>query len=584
MQVRLIRISGSRGAERGRQEEILEVSELSIGRGTTNILDLDGLDVFLEHARIVLREDTPHIESVGFSSITSANGQPATSLPLALGAVAHIGNWEIARIADTGDEAFSLEVCRRVPLSDPIEALTAKTQPGNPHHRTIPNFFVWSAILFAALFLVVRPWLPELSSAGKRAWMPGPLAPDHRYFGSECASCHTDFASTPSSKCSTCHTNTPSHVSEHKTTPALEAMECRHCHIDHRGEAALLTVSDAVCVDCHGNIAAHSNDSQLGNASDFATVHPEFRLFLADPGSDGPPEGFRVIDWSPSAKESPGIKFSHLHHAGDFLPRREGTGLELLQCGACHEPDKAAAYMKPIVFEEHCQSCHGIAAPDPLLADLELTHGAFADVRLEIQAALVRRGLLGDDPSMPSEPSKLLDFAKAGGLKPLDGLLSFDTLPNRVGRAAEDVLRRSCESCHHLLPDAKSNDDEVVLPVAMTNVWLHNSQFPHHSHSAQRCAECHPTAAVYSPSTRGAPRPPGSMRDNVPYGLSTPEELFAETSLRPSEHASDIMLPGREKCRSCHDSSVSKNDRVWTTCVDCHDFHEWKNRFGNPYR
>ena len=128
------------------------------------------------------------------------------------------------------------------------------------------------------------------------------------------------------------------------------------------------------------------------------------------------------------------------------------------------------------------------------------------------------------------------------------------------------------------------DDDQVIVPVAMTNIWMRHSQFPHGSHSAQRCAECHPTAAVYSPSTPGMIRPAASMRKQVPYGLSTPQELLAETNRLPSEHASDIMLPGQDKCRSCHDSVASRNNRVSTPCVDCHDFHEWKNRFGNPYR
>jgi hypothetical protein len=584
MQVRLIRIAGSRGAERGRQEELLEVSELSIGRGTANDLDLDGLDVLLEHACIVLRSGTPYVESLGFSPIPFENGQSATSSPLVMGEAIYIGAWSLVRVLDTGDEDFSIEVCRRVPLTDAIESLSARTQSGNPDRRAIPNLLVWSAIILTALILVARPWLPELSTAGKFAWMPGPIASNHQYFASECSTCHVSFKSTPSSKCATCHTDTPSHVASPKSTLELDSMECRYCHVDHRGAATFLSVADKVCVNCHGDISAHSKDSPLGNASDFAAQHPEFRLFLATTGLEEPQEEFRVIDWSPTAKESPGIKFSHLHHAGDFLPRREGSGLELLQCGACHQTDRSTSYMKPIVFEEHCESCHGIAAPDPLLTGLEFSHGSFAEVRLEVQGAFLRRGLLRDGPIGASGPKELVRFSEAAGVKPLDGLFSIETLPIRLGRAAEDVLHRSCEGCHDLLPNATSDDDQVVVPVAMTDVWLHHSQFPHGSHSALRCAECHPTAAVYSPSTPGATRPPESMRNQVPYGLSTPEELLAETHLLPSDHASDIMIPGQEKCRSCHDSVASENNRIGTSCVDCHDFHEWKNGFGNPYR
>jgi predicted CXXCH cytochrome family protein len=575
MKVRLIRILGLRELDRGREEELLDVQALRIGRGTSNDVQLTGLDIGLSHAQVVIRGGDPYLEF-----LTKAAAQQPR--PLEMGRPVPLGGWELTRLEPPDDEDLVLEVCRVRKDADPGASLAERTETGRRGSSSGSSWLTWGAILCVVTALV----LAAGDRTGERiAWMPGPIAWEHAYFESDCEQCHTAFKSTPSKKCATCHVDTPNHVPTVELTDELASQACRSCHIEHRGQNMLLAVTDAVCLSCHQDIEAHAHNPPFGDITAFETEHPEFRLFLTQADENGPLPTFDIIEWSPNARENPGIFFSHLHHAGDILPGAGGLEPALLPCDACHQTDVSGSYMRPISFEQHCQSCHEISATDPVLAGTSFTHGTFAAVRAEVEEKLLRRGLLkrGLEPS-DARDRALLPLVDPARQPPLLGELTVSSARARADETLEDILQRSCAPCHALLPGPKVSDDHVVVPVAMTNIWMHHAQFSHQRHQGMQCGTCHPTAAVYAPAAPGVTRPAHTNRTAVPYGLRTPSQLLAEKGMHPSTLATDVMIPGQDSCRTCHVSGAAPKNHVQNRCVDCHDFHAWKHQFGNPYR
>jgi predicted CXXCH cytochrome family protein len=74
-------------------------------------------------------------------------------------------------------------------------------------------------------------------------------------------------------------------VTGHAPTAELQAQlfgrtRCAACHADHKGDAGLVRSDSGLCAACHRDLKRRFADTKLGNASDFAKAHPEFRLAL----------------------------------------------------------------------------------------------------------------------------------------------------------------------------------------------------------------------------------------------------------------------------------------------------------------
>lgn len=68
---------------------------------------------------------------------------------------------------------------------------------------------------------------------------------------------------------------------------------------------------------------------------------------------------------------------------------------------------------------------------------------------------------------------------------------------------------------------------------------LPNSTFNHYAHQAVACDSCH-------------------------------------NKVRTSKETSDVLIPGIETCRQCHNADPTKVGAAEDNCFLCHQYHDWK--------
>jgi len=105
------------------------------------------------------------------------------------------------------------------------------------------------------------------------------------------------------------------------------------------------------------------------------------------------------------------------------------------------------------------------------------------------------------------------------------------------------ALFPGCAYCHEVKPSAAQ--EPIVTKPVTPDRWYVHAQFNHAAHITMTCEECH------APS-------PGSKLHNA----DSPDVL-------KSEKTSDINLPDKASCVTCH----SAKGRVVSTCATCHDYH-----------
>lgn len=389
-------------------------------------------------------------------------------------------------------------------------------------HRPRPDAFrrwYWLAALVACL-LAAAAWLGFGAVVGERQYLPGPLTPAHATFGERCAHCHVSFASTPDEKCLTCHS--PRVHSEFE----LAAPACRDCHVEHRGGDLLLTSNDRACVDCHANLQSRRTPQVATRITGFAD-HPEFAPLRAGAGD-------------PTA-----LRFNHRLHLSSANLN------EKLACASCHVAEADGRYMRPIVFETHCERCHalqvteGVPAP---MSEIKAPHVAPAEIRPALSAALLALGARRADEIFAADRSVLLPGRAARG--PIDesqSLLEFQRKYLGLFEAAlyhpfvdsAPLLENNqhCFLCHVQGDD--TTDEGAGLPLVVETKlparWLPRGGFSHRRHDKLPCATCHP-------------------------------------AVEESEATADVNLPAPQVCAQCHADEVSQS--AGTECTLCHVYHD----------
>jgi predicted CXXCH cytochrome family protein len=396
---------------------------------------------------------------------------------------------------------------------------------------------VWGR-LFWAVFLASAVGAALLFALGPPTlYQAGPVAPAHSSFNEDCARCHTEpfqavrrlhpFAgaahSVPDSACLGCHDGPP-----HNDQAAAPA--CAGCHREHRGRERLTDVADAFCTDCHRDLKrGDGRPSEVQNvAGDFAGSHPPFRLPSAD--------GSR-------------IKFNHQVHLNPEGVRGPGPDAERLDCASCHQPDGGRRSMKPVNYEAHCSRCHPLALPLAgvwLRQDLNEAADAYRAKTAPHPdpgegAAAVRAAVRHRLTELAEQHLGLLAPENAKGAeRPIAGRLRLFAeaardQPSWVGhqlRLAEKVLFEGpggCRYCH--VPQGPPPSAEF-LSTDIPARWFRHAEFDHDSHRAVGCAECH--------------------------------------AARGSSKAGDVLLPGVDLCRRCH----NPREGVRSACVICHAYHD----------
>lgn len=455
-------------------------------------------------------------------------------------------------------------------------------------HKRLDSAERWQVYLSIAVIVPIGFWLAAncLSGIGGREqYSPGPLANVHmRADGRsiECLECHVSghalrpdavhvwtvssadkWTRPTDQKCRDCH-----QVHEHSPHETASTVgSCASCHTDHHGHDFSLTrLDDVACTQCHADlgrftVATHQPGIAPSITAFSAEHHPEFRSLGKDPGH---------------------IKFSHARHLalGLRLPgERVGMAMTLgdipgsreryqvagqldgdlvqLECNSCHNlngteirpsrdaaargtelpPSSSARYMRTVCYEDHCRACHPLRIESA--SGQEIEHG--------LQPPAIQKFLTSvftnPTPASPTAAGQSVRRPLPGRPeRAADQSTVQDSETTRVTNAQRNLARR-CSQCHEFQAAADQGFLPDVEPSKIPAKWLEHALFSHAAHLNKKikCAECHGPADG-------------------------------------SEHNSDVLIPNREMCLTCHTPDASGPLSARHDCGECHRYHGG----GNP--
>lgn len=289
--------------------------------------------------------------------------------------------------------------------------------------------------------------------------------------------------------------------------------ECLSCHSGpiHNTEQ----VETPACRNCH---VEHRGEAQMAGLSDRGCVacHANLKTksgqlnVAAHIGSFAAHPEFAIVTHNSAA---PGIKFNHAKHVGELSQK----------CGDCHMPTEASGVRAPHsrisprpamsipTYAGTCMPCHLLSFDDKI-ADAA-PHDKPEAVHNFMEGALAKY--------IAAHPG---DLGKNGTPANAGAWVQFKV------KADEQQLRDMvCATCH-------DTSNYPVIPAAKASgPAFTKAMFDHGAHQAVTCASCHPKAAT-------------------------------------STNSQDLLLPGIETCRQCHNSSkTSAGDE----CATCHVYHDW---------
>ena len=540
------------------KERLFDGEAVTLGRSTDQVLHLKDRRVALKHARIALRGSTPVISSKAPGGIVVNDGL-CREAALRPGDVIRIGANVLTVFAPPQgvDLAFSFEL-------DPEAA--AGDAGLEPHRLDLAAIGwrrrSWSWLLFGVVTLLVL-LVPAtgLLDAGTRdrirngplpddsLWLSGPLASAHHNASERCETCHRKpFQRVRNEACLDCHAGVSRHFAAATGfVTELESARCASCHAEHNEPETLLRRDDALCAQCHEDIAAIAGtNATTQDASDFHDKHPPFRVSLLTPPSTeeerlaGTWPVLRVTLDRPGLAEHSRLKFSHKEHldpAGIDGP----DGPQLLDCDDCHRPQADGRRMQPVTMEERCASCHRLDF-DPAFPGATVPHGD-ASIVLRRLIEYYSRSYLEQypDPQATAAPARRVDVpGRVPDARERARLLQ--KARDRAFAVARDLFeRRTCQDCHEILATGDAEDPWRVLPARLTAEWMPAAHFSHarHETALSSCGKCHD--ALHS------------------------------------KDAADVLMPAIGVCRECHGGGEPRRGTpalVQSGCTMCHGFHD----------
>ena len=581
----LRRISTTKTGKQIIRDLALPGDAITLGREGSNIIHIADLAVNPHHATIS-SADGRHVrvqasEGLGFD----INGRTvdAADIDSAAGAELRFGGHRLT-IAREGD-AIILLVERIDELSqsskDVDEAKAFSLQGVVPGKRVGAWTF---AILMLLAFLVGPIWAwQSYKNVDERpkgyhadtAWLSGPLSSAHKSLKNDCQSCHVEpFVAVTDKACVGCHTG------EHKAMSAAHANaptamllaarapkgtgerilasfasafnrpegRCVECHTEHEGAGPMPATPQKFCADCHdgmqGRLKAAGHPTELADASDFGTGHPDFRpLVRAAPGAKPvrTPMTKGLADYN-------GLKFPHDVHlqatggvarmAASFRGRYDFG--KKLECANCHKPDADGVRIKPVEMERDCAMCHSLAfetvggvtrtlrhgEPDQVVADLTAYYRSTPPTRPLQLGGMERRR-----PGQYAEGQVYNIYFREVAVR-----------PSRAQDAVRAVFSKggACYDCHTIFAPTAGNSWRVMA-VNQTPRFLEKGWFDHDAHRETECADCH-------------------------------------TIAEGSKVSTDFLVPGLRQCRDCHvGEGGGRLFKVETAtespCAMCHEYH-----------
>ncbi len=568
MRVRLTEIRLRPTGKKVRLDRDIDVESLFVGRGPDNDLSLKGLTISLHQATLRMADGRLYVEAAPGQEV-NVNGLVTTGERIGPGDILRIGSWEV-RIALPESGApidVALEYEEMAHGHSERAALDTRTKLGLERglFARRPLSWIGMAVVLVGFFALPLLWSPAQSP-----WNTGDVSRGHAYIEDDCQKCHSGFFQpVQNDDCMACHHDIGRHSPPAMQMAELDEAECATCHLEHRGrQVDLADLGSGFCADCHSDLSQQIEVTTLRDASDFGEDHPPFQLALVT----DPVEEAVSVDVEEGLVEVSGIEFSHLRHVGKAVTGR-GDAKQYLQCGACHEPDAGGLYMKPVVFEDHCEDCHRLDFDATAPSDF-VTHGDPAAIRREIRGFYATRVLDGDVKDAAA-PRRLRLRRPGARLSQDEAELSRKWVESKLATAEKRFYERpgTCDLCHALEPEGASDGGMGIAPVQIQDVWVPGSIFSHGSHAPFACVKCHPAAGVFDPDEDTAlPRPTWSMEGAIPYEL-----IRREPTTRVSKVAGDILIPDVTVCRECHGGASAGGEKVPSPCSMCHPFHVREN-------
>lgn len=550
MQTRLVHIEKTRSGARAERTETLRTSEIKVGRGTDNQIQIPGLSVPFHHCTILEQAGGARIEAqAGLTLIV--NGRIAVAKQLAAGDVVGIAGHEI-RVLEVERGRLALEVERVESVQSEADALWSRTSIGVERGFLSRRFLSCAMLVLVLGFFLGLPLMSSRKSAederplggvmqtarwAEATWNVGVISHAHRAAAKDCQSCHLrGFEPVADAQCRECHESMNDPTFAHTAGGDAAAIACTGCHREHEGDSGLTRVPDRKCTACHGAIGTVYEGTTLGNVTDFALGHPEFRpVVVVDGGSRVRVSLDRLAAADPEGPaERSGLKFPHRVHLAPDL--RSPEGRVELACEDCHEPQAGGSLMTPVVFEEHCSGCHSLAfsEEDP---SRQLPHSDPATVRTAIyeffstKALEDIRAVRGPIGRSVRRPGKRLSETER------QDALAWAQEQSSI--ATEVVLGTEgpCAPCHTM---EGAIEERAVAPVRIVPLrtgdrWLPLAAFEHDVHRRMPCEDCHPAT--------------------------------------DADSASAVLLPSIDSCRDCHVGEEVAYGKVTSPCVSCHRYH-----------
>ncbi len=532
-----------------------EGEALTLGRATDQVLFIKDRRVALEHARIVLHLGRPVIRSAVAGGVV-VNGIPTGEARLRQGDTLRIGDnllrviappqgFDLALTFELDPEAQRAATTVEAPRLDLPAVGWSMRRPSWISFLTIIAF----TLLIPASGLMdsgVRDTLRAQALPDDGHWLSGPLATVHANVGTQCETCHRlPFQRVRNAACLDCHATTVGRHFDADTglVTRLETARCASCHAEHNEPATLLRRDEKLCVQCHANLVETAGPGVTAqDTGDFATAHPEFRVSLRVPPDQAGQKARTIrlpLDRA-ELRERSRLKFSHLSH---LLPEGVDSpqGIQVLNCGNCHQPAAEGTGMQPIRMQQHCAQCHRLDF-DPAFPDATIPHGD-ASVVMKRLVEYYSRSFLESYPDPQAGSPESRSLARPG--RPLS-TRQRDWLLEKAKTRAEEIARdlferRTCQGCHEVGGNGSVATPWRVAPVQLTERYFPAAHFSHarHDTALTACEDCHRAST--------------------------------------SENSSDVLIPTITTCRDCHGSGDSRRvpeGKVTSDCVMCHRFHQ----------
>jgi hypothetical protein len=313
--------------------------------------------------------------------------------------------------------------------------------------------------------------------------------------------------------------------------------DCQACHDPWRG------VSDSRCIACHTKAPhselqrdapkcidchmEHRGTSKLAAISDFKCAGCHANLptrRMASPNAL--PSAFDHLssfddhpDFAPH-NDADTLRFNHKFHLQPAGVANASGRREVLTCVSCHKlvETKEKSDPGPVKFDAHCRRCH-LLTFDARFPDVEVPHGGDPGdlYGFVLQTYAGNRDIA---TKSPEERRRLLT------LRPRT------TADEHAFFNAEQVIKAKCTLCHEI---RRAGGRLTAVKPVIVSRWFMHARYSHTQHRNIDCEVCHDRA-------------------------------------RTSIATSDVLLPGRKACDSCHGSKGSAGSS--SRCVSCHEYHE----------